>query len=97
MRARPIDISKKSNRRCCNCGDWLENVFPKDTPWTVIEKEKWGKCLVPTYSNEPAIPKNYWNCCKDFKWREDQEYISTSGGVICSVNPFEANDPECGR
>lgn len=80
-----VDQSKKSNRRCCNCGHWHENTFPKDTPWTVIEKEKWGKCLLPTYDGNDAIPKNYWNRCKDFKWREDKQYIRTDGGVLRSV------------
>lgn len=52
---KPVDKSKKSNRRCINCGNYVD--------WPV------EKCVLSGGS------KNYWNCCKNFVWREDKTYI----------------------
>ena len=56
---KPIDKSKKSNRRCWNCahygyanGDKYLNVF----------------CMLTGKSKE------YWNCCKNFEWNPEKEY-----------------------
>ena len=52
---KPVDKSKRSNRRCCNCGHYAD--------WPV------EKCLLR------CVEKHYWNCCKNFIWREDKQYL----------------------
>jgi len=64
-----IDQSKKSNRRCCNCGYYAgassdiacKNCHHQDNKDKMI---------------------SYWNCCDRFKWREDRQYIRSDGGVV---------------
>lgn len=60
---KPIDKTKKSNRRCVNC----EHYPHKGTYYTnrdVIEHpcEVSGKRV------------DYWCCCKEFEWSRDKVY-----------------------
>lgn len=67
MKMRPIDKSKKSNRRCVNCVHWGDKA----------EKginQRWEKlyfCNVP--KNGKKI--DYWNCCSCFEWNPNKNYV----------------------
>lgn len=54
----PIDKTKKSNRRCCNC-----EHYPSDNT-VYIE--------VQCRANKRKV--NYWNCCYQFEWSSRKEY-----------------------
>lgn len=68
MEKKPIDRSKKSNKRCINCAHYKDRVFPPATR-TADRDYMLGKC--PTADNKPV---NYWNCCKHFQWDPNKLY-----------------------
>lgn len=57
---RPIDKTKKSNKRCCNCASYVEK-----NPGDIYNECKCGIT---------GQKKEYWNCCKNFAWRSDRVY-----------------------
>lgn len=65
---KPIDKSKKSNKRCINCEFWDKaTVLPMkfyDDPDRNCDKS--GKDI------------NYWNCCKMFQWNPNKLYKEES-------------------
>lgn len=58
MIEKPIDKTKKSNRRCVNC-----EHYPSDK--TVY---------IETKCKETGRQINYWNCCKLFCWSTRKPY-----------------------
>lgn len=59
QKLKPIDKSKKSNRRCCNC-----EFYPKEPLqyFATMKCEKGGRLI------------NYWNCCGSFTWSSKKAY-----------------------
>lgn len=55
---KPIDKSKKANRRCCNC-----EYYPEDETAYAIKQCTKTKRYV-----------NYWNCCQVFEWSSRKQY-----------------------
>lgn len=68
MDIKPIDKSKKSNRRCWNCSHY------KDCEQKVTRKPDGAFCeaICPTAGGKPI---NYWNCCRHFQWNPDKCYL----------------------
>ncbi|MBQ1292949.1 MAG: hypothetical protein IIY21_02840 [Clostridiales bacterium] len=58
MKVKPIDKSKKSNRRCCNC-----EYYPKEYS---------DESLVQCQRNVRKV--HYWNCCYQFEWSSRKTY-----------------------
>lgn len=70
MQAKPIDKTKKSNRRCVNCMHY-PNRQPNPTH---IGRPGWNsgaQYVCPEADNKPI---NYWNCCSKFEWNKDKIY-----------------------
>lgn len=66
---RPIDRSKKSNRRCVNCAHWPDK---KHAQGSRRYDEPAFRCDVPPGGK--AI--EYWHCCPCFRWNPDKSYIN---------------------
>lgn len=58
---KPIDKSKKSNRRCCNCEYRPEGM---NYDWS-------------TYCEIGDKQVAYWNCCHLFVWTSRKQYVSS--------------------
>lgn len=68
---RPIDKSKKSNHRCVNCESFAESAVYRPDGSIVLQ-------LSYNFCAKTEMRKNYWNCCKDFSWAEEGNYIDSS-------------------
>ena len=55
---KPIDRSKKSNRRCCNC-----EYCPEGMQYDFV-----------TYCRIGDKQVSYWNCCHLFEWSSRKTY-----------------------
>lgn len=66
MQTKPVDRTKKSNRRCVNCEHYPHN----STYYTGADVIK-NPCKMSGKSVE------YWNCCKDFCWSTRKKYTDT--------------------
>lgn len=62
---KPIDKSKKSNRRCVNCEHWKDRTIIHD-----FRSKFTANC------DTIGCSINYWNCCAYFEWAKDKEYIN---------------------
>lgn len=63
---RPIDRTKKVNRRCINCIHWKER-----------SKKHLNNCLDKCfYCDVGAKDLEYWNCCSHFEWDPGKVYIN---------------------
>lgn len=74
---KPIDKSKKSNRRCVNCVHWKECSSYKDSPYKPkFRFGKYGERITPEKICPVAGGKeiNYWNCCQHFEWDPEKPY-----------------------
>ena len=60
---KPIDKTKKSNRRCINC-----EHFPMRT-----------SCYKPRHCDLADRDIEYWNCCKAFEWAKSKRYVEQEG------------------
>ena len=67
MENRPIDRTKKSNRRCGNCKFW-KDVGRKD------RGEYRPKCFNKS-TRYYDCRRDYYNICKCFEWSEDKTYL----------------------
>ena len=65
---RPIDVAKKSNRRCASCAFYLGC--------------KVGDKRACSHKEFPLAKREYWNCCKNFRWNPLGGYVSSGGGVF---------------
>lgn len=63
---RPIDKSKKSNRRCVNCINWPNC---RRLPLKHYN-DKFYHCDVGDRDMD------YWNCCQHFQWNPTKTYVS---------------------
>lgn len=68
MKTKPIDRSKKSNRRCWNClhyKDCEQKIIrmPNGDSYEAICHTAGGKLI------------NYWNSCKHFQWNPEKNYL----------------------
>lgn len=73
-KAKPIDRSKASNRRCINCIHWKTAASAeKDPSW-----DNYSQRLVVRERICPETGEgiNYWNCCKQFEWDPEKEYTT---------------------
>lgn len=70
MEVHKIDRSKKSNRRCANCKHWT-GVYTK-LPVGQWSWQTQTGVMCPVVNKQ----KQYWNCCKNFEWNPDKEYIN---------------------
>ena len=61
---KPIDKTKKSNRRCINCEHYPHNGLYYSNK-DVVD----NKCAVSGKSVD------YWNCCKAFEWAKSKRYV----------------------
>lgn len=79
MNRKPIDKTKKCNRRCCNCRHYDERV---KNP----ARRSWAEhvFLCPAAGNKEI---DYWNCCKKFDWRSDREYVAVEVGAGDEAKP----------
>lgn len=62
QKLKPIDKSKKSNRRCCNC-----EYYPNKADY-----------FVPNPCEKKSRLVNYWNCCESFTWSSKKTYKEES-------------------
>ena len=62
MGDRPIDRTKKSNRRCVNC----EHYPSEKTECSAVQCRKNARVV------------NYWNCCYQFEWSTRKKYKEKS-------------------
>lgn len=63
MNHRPINKTKKSNRRCANCQYWDGYGFG----WT-------SNCINPE-SKWCDNKRQYFHCCRNFEWSSRKDYI----------------------
>lgn len=76
MKVRPIDKSRPSNRRCCNCIH-----FPKRVPIPPKQRRMMPLSNGSTIYRFDTCPTaggkaiNYWNCCKYFQWNPAKQYV----------------------
>ncbi len=66
---RPIDKTKKANRRCINCAHWR-------TRKVLNEYSGESQCLNSDIAPTPKVI-NYWNCCRCFTWSPDKQYVQS--------------------
>ena len=65
-KTRPIDRSKRVNRRCVNCA-----MYSSCTPLPFTMRQ--SKSLhCPTADKDV----DYWNCCKKFSWNPEKTYVN---------------------
>ena len=69
MTTKPIDKSKKSNKRCQNCKNWKGDYIPNKLYLTAKRP-----CLIS------GDGKYYYQCCKQFGWNEEKAYLKESSG-----------------
>lgn len=62
---RPVDRSKRSNRRCCNCANWHRRAV---LPQALRSATRFFRCPVGQKDIE------YWSCCPRFKWDPSKDY-----------------------
>lgn len=64
---KPLDKTKKSNRKCEHCKN-----FEHDP--ATIRTVHWGTCHIVEKCHPGELhlrrKTRYWNTCKDFAWRE---------------------------
>lgn len=71
---KPIDKTKKANRRCVNCKHW--SGCPKSP-----DSGNWNIVLAGGMTHNKVCPVaggkliNYWNCCKHFEWDPNKTYV----------------------
>ncbi len=70
MNTRPVYTTKKSNIKCEHCRYFersTDDIYVTENPLTgtLTYHMPQSKCL------KSDIPKNYWNRCKQFEWREE--------------------------
>ena len=61
MTTKPIDKSKKSNRRCVNCEFW--------PTYAGVRLDSKPFCKTGNRTCE------YWNHCSQFKWNPNKRYL----------------------
>lgn len=61
---KPIDQTKKSNRRCVNCEHYPHN----STYYT-------GRDVINHPCQVSGKQVEYWNCCKLFEWTTKKTYV----------------------
>lgn len=71
---KPIDKTKKANRRCGNCEHFVS--CPQSPDHDDMEGYiRYGRIphqkVCPTAGDKPI---NYWNCCKHFQWASSKTY-----------------------
>jgi len=66
MNVRPIDKSKRSNRRCINCEAW--------PGYTDAQRHFEGQGRSP-YCERAKRECEYWHCCKQFSWNPEKTYL----------------------
>lgn len=66
MNRKPIDKTKRSNRRCVNCIHYKNRQ-------EVPVRSYWDKSLFCPESGERI---EYWNVCKKFEWNPEKEYLT---------------------
>ena len=74
---RPIDKSKKSNRRCVNCAHYKEcsdNKYHNPCARMTICGGKLSSHAKLLYCHTAHKAIDYWNCCKNFLWAPDKTY-----------------------
>ena len=64
MKTKPIDKSRKSNRRCVNC-----EHYPHRSTYYTVKDVMNNPCKV----NGKRV--EYWNCCKSFEWSKTKQYV----------------------
>ena len=64
---RPIDRSKRSNRRCVNCIHY-EKAEPR--PFNINDPA--AKLCKEAAGGPKKV--DYWNCCKNFQWNPNKPY-----------------------
>lgn len=69
MTTKPIDKSKRSNRRCQNCRSWKGDYIPNKLYLTAQRP-----CVIT------GNGKYYYNCCKAFGWNDEKTYLNESDG-----------------
>jgi len=69
MTTKPIDKSKKSNKRCQNCQNWTGEYAPCEL-WLSAMRS----CSIS------GTNKYYYQCCKQFGWNEEKTYVDESKG-----------------
>ena len=65
MNKKTVDITKKNNVKCEHCSFWIDSG-----------KED-GKICCNKESKHYLNPRQYYNCCKKFKWHE--KYLKKTG------------------
>lgn len=66
MNRKPIDKTKRSNRRCVNCIH-----YKKCQKQPILSY--WDRSLFCPVSGKRI---EYWNVCKNFKWNPEKEYLT---------------------
>lgn len=69
MNTKPIDKSKKSNKRCQNCRNWKGDYIPNELYLTARRP-----CLIS------GDGKYYYQCCKQFEWDDEKTYLDEPRG-----------------
>ena len=65
MNNRPVDKTKRSNRRCVNCRYWSTSVLNSNyRPYK-------DHSYICAHSGKSI---DYWNCCSKFEWSPTKTY-----------------------